>query len=142
MPANEHQSERIPFTFATPILSVEDGAQSLEHYVQVLGFEVAWQWSDDRGFDEGGAPTFMCVCRGEVSLFLAEKCQGQPGGWVMLNVKATSDVDAVYEELAAKGARILEPPRDCSWGMRELWVQDLDGNVLRIGAPVSEGDSA
>ncbi|MEZ6187857.1 MAG: hypothetical protein R3F62_22960 [Planctomycetota bacterium] len=35
------------FSYATPILCVADCAASLVHYERVLGFQVAWRWSED-----------------------------------------------------------------------------------------------
>ncbi len=127
-----------PFTFCTPIFSVSDLSASLVHYREVLGWTVEWQWSDEAQF-EGGAPTFACVRRGEVTLFLGQERQGSPGSWIFLNVATLADLEALHDELSAKGARIAEPPSDCPWGMREMLVQDLDGNTLRIGAPAGEG---
>ena len=106
---------------------------SLEHYTGALGFEIAWQWSDDQQF-EGGSPTFACVCRGDVSLFLAHQNQGAPGAWLHLNVASVEALAAMHAEFAASGAKVIEPPADRPWGMREMVVEDLDGNTLRIGA--------
>ena len=135
--AEPRSTPPIPFVHSTPIFCVKNGARALEFYVDVLGFEISWQWSDDEGFD-GGAPTFACVRRGDVAIFLGEERQGNPGAWVMVNVPTAADVDRVCAEVRARGAEILEEPDDCSWGMREVWIKDLDGNVLRIGAPSPE----
>jgi hypothetical protein len=40
------------------------------------------------------------------------------------------DVDAVYAELAARGARIVKPPQNKDYGMRDFDLIDLDGNQL------------
>jgi uncharacterized glyoxalase superfamily protein PhnB len=40
------------------------------------------------------------------------------------------DVDAVYAELAARGARIVKPPQNYDCGMRDFDPIDLDGNQL------------
>lgn len=127
----------IGFTHSTPILCVNDLARSLEHYTSVLGFEVQWQWSEEQAFDETAAPTFGCVRRGEVAIFLCQQGQGKPGAWISLHLPSREDVDAVHAELAAAGAKIAEPPCDRSWGMREALVEDLDGNTFRIGAPLA-----
>jgi len=44
------------------------------------------------------------------------------------------DVDAVYAELAARGTRIVEPPQNYDYGMRDVDPIDLDGNQLTFGA--------
>lgn len=127
----------VGFTYSTPILCVNDLAASLVHYVEVLGFLVQWKWSAEQAFDEAAAPTFACVQRGEVALFLCHQGQGQPGAWLSLHLASLEDVAAIHAELVAAGATISEPPADRPWGMREMHVQDLDGNTFRIGAPLS-----
>ena len=44
-----------------------------------------------------------------------------------------ADVDALYEELKAKGAKLLNAPKDYPYGMRDFNVADLDGNELCFG---------
>jgi uncharacterized glyoxalase superfamily protein PhnB len=43
---------------------------------------------------------------------------------------------ALHHEFQHSGARIVEPPDDKPWGMRELLVQDLDGHTFPIAAPI------
>ena len=43
------------------------------------------------------------------------------------------DVDAVYAELAARGARIVKPPQNDDYGMRDFDLIDLDGSQLTFG---------
>lgn len=45
-----------------------------------------------------------------------------------------ADVDALYQEFTARGVRI-EPPQTRDWGMRELYVVDPHGNLLKFGQP-------
>jgi uncharacterized glyoxalase superfamily protein PhnB len=48
----------------------------------------------------------------------------------------TGDVDALHGEMAtaSDGGRVI-PPEDKAWGMREFYVIDPDGNLLRFGQP-------
>lgn len=39
----------------------------------------------------------------------------------------------------ARGARIRFPPTNYDWAAFEMQVEDLDGNVLRIGSDPKEG---
>lgn len=111
----------------TPVLCVQNFPAAAEHYVNVLGFQKAWDW--------GEPPTFGCVCRDEVAIFLCEQGQGRPGMWLCLFV---DDVDALYEEYQASGANIRQPPTNYQWGMREMNIEDLDGHRLRIGHQTDE----
>jgi catechol 2,3-dioxygenase-like lactoylglutathione lyase family enzyme len=110
---------------AATVFVVSDIAKSTEHYRDVLGFEVTYQY---------GTPVFyVCLCRDEVALHLlaASKARRLPGnGGICVFVK---DVDAVHTELAAQGARIVKPPQDYDYGMRDFDLVDLDGNQLTFG---------
>lgn len=44
------------------------------------------------------------------------------------------DADALYDEFVASGVKCA-PPEDRPWGLREFYVIDCHGNLLRIGAP-------
>lgn len=126
------------FTWLTPVLCVTDLRKSLIHYEQVLGFEVSWQWSEDDAFEQASKPTFACVTRGDCSIFLCDNGQGNLGAWLCLNLGTLEELDQVFWEYKESGANIVEAPTDCSWGMREMLVQDLDGNVFRVGCQLEE----
>ncbi len=126
------------FNWMTPVLYVEDMVKSLEHYQQVLGFNIAWQWSDAERFDAPEHPTFACVARGECSIFLCEKGQGNPGTWICFSVSNHAELDQIFEEYKSSGADIAEEPQEYSWGMREMIVKDIDENVFRIGCRMEE----
>lgn len=110
-----------------PILTVHDLEASKHYYEDKLGFDVDW--------DHGDPPDFASVSRGAAILFMCEGCQGTPGSWTMIFAE---DVDALHEELDDAGAKIRMPPKTMPWGIRELHVSDLDGNVLRFGTGVDE----
>lgn len=52
------------------------------------------------------------------------------GSWAWIGV---GDVEALFEELRAKGARVRHPPTNYYWGL-EMQIEDLDGNVLRLAS--------
>jgi uncharacterized glyoxalase superfamily protein PhnB len=55
---------------------------------------------------------------------------GVSGGVVNLIVE---DVDALYAEFVAKGVKTdANHPVDQTWGSREMYVRDLDGNTMRF----------
>lgn len=108
------------FGGAAPIFRVASLIASLEYYVTVLGFMIDWE-------DSGNIAS---VSRDRCCIFLCEGDQGHPGGWAWIGV---GDVDAVFEQLRAKGARVRHPPTNYTWAC-EMQVEDLDGNVLRLGS--------
>jgi uncharacterized glyoxalase superfamily protein PhnB len=42
------------------------------------------------------------------------------------------DVDGLHAELVEKGVRIDTGPVDQTWGTREMYVKDTDGNSVRF----------
>src|SRR5262245_63740168 len=115
----------IAFEGVTPILSVRDLRASIDYYVRILGFALDWE-------SPGG---FASVSRGRCGIFLAEGDQGHPGAWVWVGV---GDVEALFEEYARTGAKIRQAPTNFDWAC-EMQVEDLDGNVLRMGSDSKAG---
>ncbi len=118
------------FGHVTPILSVKNFPASAEHYTKVLGFKKKWDW--------GTPPVFGCVERNDVSIFLCQEAQGQPGTWIFIDV---NDIDALHEEYKKSGAKIRQEPTNFPWGSREMKVEDIDGHSMRM-AGESTGPSS
>jgi len=110
-----------------PILHVRSLHASQRYYRDSLGFKIDWEYGDP--------PDFGSVSRGDTALFMCQGCQGNPGSWMMI---FTPSVDRLHEELARKGAIIKLPPTNMPWGMREMQVADLDGNVIRFGSAIDD----
>ncbi len=120
----------VVFTEGHPILNVNNVPVSLDYYCNVLGFQDVFHWSD-----EDAPPwTFALVRRGNFSVYLCQQAQGGPGMWIYLNLASLEDLAALSQEYQAHAAKIIEPPTDKVWAMREMLVEDLDGHILRIGA--------
>ena len=111
------------FKSAVPILNVKDVSASIAYYVEKLGFLKEWDW--------GTPPTFGCVYRDQVRIFLCRAAQGGPGTWISIFVQ---DVDALHQDYRHRGAIIREKPTNFPWGVREMNVEDLDGHRLRMGS--------
>jgi uncharacterized glyoxalase superfamily protein PhnB len=47
------------------------------------------------------------------------------------------DIDSYHAEITARGAEMLFPPRDQSWGMREMGLRTPDGHRVMFGQSVS-----
>ena len=108
-----------------PILRVGSLAPSLEYYVKVLGFKVDWQ-------DPGIAAS---VSRGRCHIMLCEGDQGHAGGWVWIGVGA---IEPLLEEYRTTGAKVRHAPTNYPWAY-EMQIEDIDGNVLRMGAEPKDG---
>jgi ankyrin repeat protein len=121
--ANPKEQGLNRFESAVPILSVKSVPTSIAYYVEKLGFIKAWDW--------GTPPTFGCIQRDQVRIFLCQGAQGAPGTWISIFVH---DVDALHKDYLQRGAIIRQPPTNFPWGVREMNVEDPDGHRLRIGS--------
>ena len=117
-----------------PYFLVDDVFSSAEHYRDVYGFRFDQFW--------GEPPRFAMVRRDAVQIMLRQSEEETPS--VMRpNRQAMNhsfdayiyvqDVDALYQELNGKGAKLLcEPytqPHDC----REFESEDINGYILCFG---------
>ena len=123
--ATQAVAAKIAFGGVIPVLRVANVDGSVEYYTQALGFEVDFR-----------TPDFARVSRGRCRVFLCAGDQGNPGSWIWID---GVDVERVYEELSAAGAKIRNPPTNYAWAL-EMQVEDLDGNVLRIGSDSKQGE--
>lgn len=108
------------FGGAVPVFRVKDVNASIAYYRDALGFELRWRASDG----------FACVGRDKCSIFLTNDNQSQARMWVWLGVR---DVRALHAQYVTSGAKIRNPPENFEWAL-EMQVEDLEGNVLRIGS--------
>lgn len=125
MAAESSLPKPVNFEGVTPVLRVNSVDASIGYYERALGFKKQW--------GQGG---FACVARGRCSLFLSEGDQGHTGAWVWIGVE---DVEALREEYRRTGAKVRHEPTNYPWAL-EMQVEDLDGNVLRMGSDSREGE--
>ena len=119
------ESSTNSFGAPVPVFRVKDVDASIAYYLNALGFELRWR------ANEG----FACIAREECSIFLTDDNQSQPRMWVWIGVQ---DIRALHNQYVASGAKIRNPPNNFLWAL-EMQIEDLDGNVLRIGSD-PEGD--
>jgi len=113
-----------------PTFFVQDIRQSVDWYVRVLGFRVA--------FDVGG---YAGVALGPATVHLAQVETPPPAG---LQYKAgcylrlKSGVDEYVAQIEAAGQKLTATMKDHpEYGMREATVRDPDGNDIYIGRPMA-----
>lgn len=89
-------------------------------YVLPNGLRVAWDTVEVvRSFDPDWQPP-----TGGHRIGLAFLCE-TPG-----------DVDTIFQRLVDKGYRPHKPPFDAFWGQRYAQIEDPDGNVVDLFAPL------
>ena len=115
---------------AIPLFHVTNAARSRDFYRDALGFRVSFAHPED-----AADPAYLGLERDGVALHLSSHAEdGVVGSVVYLLV---DDVDALHRELLARDVAIALHPFDQTWGMREMYVRDPDGNAVRFGQPVA-----
>ena len=121
----------VQFERVTPILPVRDVRAALAHY-RHLGFEASAYNDTDEELIYG------FLAWGDVTLHLALVPDLEPARSTVACYLYVNDADALYAAWqAAKVDGRLTAPADTPYGLREFAHIDPDGNLLRIGAPIT-----
>jgi uncharacterized glyoxalase superfamily protein PhnB len=115
------------FKLAIPLFHVSNSTAAEEFYCKRLGFRREFAHRAD---DAKADPCYMGLTRDGVWLHVSSfSGDGISGGVVNLIVE---DVDVLHAELVEKAVRIDTGPVDQTWGTREMYVKDADGNTIRF----------
>jgi len=115
-----------------PTVRCKNMRRSLEFYTGILDFE---RVDGDESLDD---PSFSVLTRGGDRLFLSShRGDGEYGQAIVIE---TNNVDEEFRALRQRGLRtpgnphspVHEAPLDQTWGAREFYVDDPDGNTLRF----------
>jgi catechol 2,3-dioxygenase-like lactoylglutathione lyase family enzyme len=112
---------------AIPVLHISEAAAAERFYCSQLGFRLEFAYRPDGVKDD---PCYMGVRRDRVWLHLSSfSGDGVAGGVANFIV---DDVDQLHSEFVARGVPIAVGPVDQTWGNREMYVRDADGNSIRF----------
>jgi len=114
------------FPIAVPEIPVSDLSGSGVYYEKCLLFK--WDW---------GVEGIGQISRGRCRIFLTDSAfRGSDAAVspvvVWINLDNRAEVDQLYQEWKAAGARIVSPPESKPWNLHEFTAEDLDGNRLRV----------
>jgi catechol 2,3-dioxygenase-like lactoylglutathione lyase family enzyme len=107
----------ISFSRAVPVIPAKDVAESAEFFKR-LGFSVATPMEN-----------YAIVERDSAEIHLTKSLVSAPertGCYLVV-----TDIDAMHSELVSKGVG-LQPPIRQPWGLREMYVVDPSGNLIRF----------
>jgi len=112
---------------AVPVLHVTNAAAAREFYCGKLGFHLDFAYRSDEGMDD---PCYMGLSRDRGWIHLSSfSGDGEGRGGALFRVDS---VDELHAEFVAKSVAIAMEPVDQTWGTREMYVKDGDGNCLRF----------
>jgi len=111
----------VPLHDAFPILHTPDLARAAAFYIERLGFEERYRFSN-----------FALLGLDAFELGLTETREVAPAGRVALWLYS-DDVDREIDGLRAARVPVTREPEDMEWGERMAVVLDPDGNEVFIG---------
>lgn len=117
-----------------PTVRCSSMKRALEFYTTVLDFQ---RVDGDHDLTD---PCFVTLERERANLFLSS--HGGDGVFGQAVVVTTDNIDALFKRLRERGLRtpgdpdapklVHEGPIDQTWGTREFYVDDPDGNTIRF----------
>nr|WP_254899020.1 VOC family protein [Thalassococcus arenae] len=108
------------FSAPTPELPVRDVRAAQAHYRDRLGFDIAW-YNDEGCIGAVSRDDWVVFLRGTNGPIVPQVC------WLFVE-----DVDAAADDLASRGADIVDPVSDKPWGLRQFTVSDLAGHLFHV----------
>jgi uncharacterized glyoxalase superfamily protein PhnB len=124
--ARRQQPETLRLHEVTPMFTVNDIGKSIAWYRDGLGFVVSEEWG------EGGTHHGVMLKAGSCSFGLSQDdfSKGRDrvkGVGFRIYAETKHSVDKLAERIRAYGGRIIQEPKDMSWGARTFAVEDPDG---------------
>ena len=134
-------------------LWVDDPQEVIDYYHDVLGFNVVRTRTGEDGRATHGTLNFdgsnwLLIPRavespGSVARVLEKLREGGPrgAGFLLYVDVGDRDIDAFYDSVVAKGAKIVEPLQDQFFGERTFRMEDPFGYVLTFSRKLAEREA-
>jgi len=117
-----------------PLLRCSNMKESIDFYTKTLDFLLKYP-------EEADNEWVVDLVNGDIEVLLST-IDGTPKIPIYIRV---DDVDAVFNKYLSRGLKVPNNPNspvhnspiDQTWGLREFYVNDPDGNTLRFATPIS-----
>ncbi len=130
--------------FVDPVIYVKNVPRSAEWYTRMLGMKVEDAMPDKK------KPRFVRLTNGNVALMIGDGSDPVSGRKtpkttaeaigarkaqkvVSFYYRVDKDLDDLYRSTKRKGAKVISPPADMPYGMREFHLRDPDGYDIAFG---------
>jgi predicted enzyme related to lactoylglutathione lyase len=124
------------FVDSRGVLAVRDLSVSTRFYMDVLGFQR----------DNVEAPGWSFVSKDAFKLMLGECADevaaSEVGNHAWFARVMVEELDEYHAAVSAKGADVISPPADRTYGLREFVIRTPDGHRLMFAERVGERDAA
>lgn len=113
-----------------PTLPVANVSDTVEFYIEKLGFDERFLWGDP--------PTHAGVSLGNSTIHFSSGVANVERHWLYFHI---GDVDELYAWYQVNGVTLLGEPTTKPWGMREFYIRDPNGYELCFGhSDIRAGD--
>lgn len=124
---------------AVPLFYSSDIRRSLDFYMSILGFELRYPEYRERALSVG---VVDLVCEGAILQLSRHMGQNPTPSALNLELETPAQVDELFALYTSRGLdqshRTNSPvhlaPLDQTWGTREVYIDDPDGNTLCLRA--------
>ncbi len=99
----------------------------MQFYCDMLRFTCKWT---HRSHEDQPDPAYVGLQWDEAFIHLSSFTGDGQGKTAI--VLAMADIDALHQDLVKRGTPMPLEPTDQSWGQREMYVVDPDGNSIRF----------
>lgn len=119
-------------------LFVEDMAQMITFYKEVLGFEIKEALDTEHVYLIKDDTLFLLYGRKNIEELTGHKYHyaKKPHGHIeiALYVDTFDEVDSNFNNVVKKGATPILKPTTMPWGQRTCYIVDPEGNLIEIGS--------
>ncbi|HZI63186.1 MAG TPA: VOC family protein [Thermoanaerobaculia bacterium] len=115
----------------SPGFTVDDLQRSIEFYTRALGFMVSERWTSAGKLRGVMLKAGLC----ELGISQDDFSKGRErrkGEGVRVWCETVQDIDELAARIRAAGGKLTQEPKDQTWGVRSLSVDDPDGFHLTI----------
>lgn len=123
---------RWPGAIAAITLFQEDLAAARRFYEDVFGLSVVFEDENSAVFKFGNTIVNLLTAGEAPTLIAPAKPAPEDAGVRFQFTLEVDDVDAMCEELQAKGVELLNGPMDRPWGIRTASFRDPGGHIWEI----------
>ncbi len=121
-----------PSGISTVTLFVEDLVAARQFYMEVFGLPIAFEDDESTVFDFGTNTINLLKSSAAGELIEPAVVAGPESGSRFVFTIPVDDVDAMCEELAARGVELLNGPMDRPWGVRTAAFRDPGGHIWEL----------
>ena len=117
---------------------VDDIHLMVDFYKNAIGVDIAWNGEGPYAEFKHDGIRFSMYVRKELPRLLGVKPEfpkKMNGTFELaINVGKPENVDMRFQEIIAKGGKVIYEPRDEPWKMRSAMIADPEGNLIEIAS--------